>query len=171
MFWRRWAEADASESDPNVVASSEPLRDTIDVMQEASSTPSSQPSNLTYRADTIAVCVGAGIVMPIETWRRWGDWFSTGYFDDFSYFVVAFVALWLIRSGHRMGPRLWTYSLGYGGFMALFSFLGGIERYELGDVSGIGMPAVLTFKGVGVVLLSFLAYRDLRRSPTPPANR
>ena len=136
-------------------------------MQNASPTPANQTSDLTYQVDTIAVCVAAGIVMPVETWRRWGDWFSTGYFDDFSYFVVAFAALWLIRVGHRLGPRLWTYSLGYGGFMALFSFLGGVERYDVGDVSGIGMPAVLTFKGVGLALLMFFAYRDMRRSAPP----
>ena len=117
-----------------------------------------------YRNEIVGAFVLAAIVLPIETWRRWGELMSPAALDDTIVFVSAmFVATQLARK-NPSAPVWWLFVCGGAWFLFALSVWGSIYAYDNGDPSGAPVPLVIAFKLTGLALISIASLRAIRRA-------
>ncbi|MEL6713162.1 MAG: hypothetical protein AAFP86_05275 [Planctomycetota bacterium] len=116
-----------------------------------------------YRADIVGACAMSAVVLPLETWRRWGELLSPAALDDFTVFGAAMVVAVLLARRHPVAPALWVFVCGGGWFMMVLSVWGSIYSYGAGDPSGVPVALVLVFKLVLFALVGWVSVRAVRR--------
>ncbi|MCP3916176.1 MAG: hypothetical protein GY711_11525 [bacterium] len=116
-----------------------------------------------YRAEIIGAFLLSAIVLPIETWRRWGQLLSPAALDDGLIFVSAMVVAAQLARRSPAAPVWWLFVCGGAWFIICLSVWGSIYQFDDGDPSGVSVPAVIAFKLVVVTLISLASWRAIRR--------
>lgn len=115
-----------------------------------------------YRPEIIGTFVLSAFVLPVETWRRWGELLSPAALDDALMFGSAMVVATQLARRHPAAPLRWVFVCGGAWFLMCLSTWGSVYGFEDGDPSGVTVPVVLAFKLVGLALVSLAAWRSIR---------
>ena len=104
-----------------------------------------------------ALAIIFGVLAPIgETVRRWGTWreFPPGLFDDYIMGAFLLTGAWLVGRRFDAGQRVLAAAWGFTCGLGYYSFFEQLRRFRLGEIdpAPISSGAVLTIKGVGVLL-------------------
>lgn len=103
----------------------------------------------------LAVILGIG-APAAETVRRWGTWreYPPGLFDDYLLGAFLLAGAWLVGRRFFAGQRLLAAAWGFTCGLGYCSFFEQLRRNRLGEIdpAPISSSAVLTIKGIGVLL-------------------
>lgn len=117
-----------------------------------------------YRPEIIGAFLMSAIVLPIETWRRWGELFSPWSLDDWLIFGSAMVVATQLARRRPTAPLWWVFVCGGAWFMFCLSTWGSIYAYDEADPSGAPVHLVVLFKATGLAIVSCATWRALRRA-------
>ena len=116
-----------------------------------------------YRAEIVGTFLMSALVLPLETWRRWGTLASPAALDDALVFGAAMAVAWGLARKAPAAPAWWVFVCGGGWMMFALSVWGSLYSFEAGDPSGAPVPLVVAFKLAGLALISAASLRALRR--------
>ena len=118
-----------------------------------------------------ALAIIFGILAPLlDTVRRWGTWREDppALFDDYILGALLLAGAWLVGRRFDAGQRLLAAAWGFTCGLGYSSFFDQLRSYRLGEIDLAPIPssAVLTIKGVGVLLAIVALVATLRaRNP------
>ncbi len=116
-----------------------------------------------YRPEILGAFLASAVVLPLETWRRWGELASPMALDDLLMCGCAMVVAVQLARRDPAAPARWAFVCGGVWMLMCLSVWGSVYAWNEGDPSGAPVGAVLAFKGLGLVLVSVASWRALRR--------
>ena len=120
-----------------------------------------------YRPEIVGAFVASAIVLPLETWRRWGELLSPWALDDFTVLTAAMVVALQLRRRLPAAPARWAFVCGGAWFLMLLSSWGSIYALREADPSGLPVGVVIAAKLGGLFFVSWAALRALDKLGRP----
>lgn len=126
-----------------------------------------------YRVDVAFILLVSAVVVPLETWRRWGELLSPAAVDDAVIVAAALVVARLLARRSPAAPALWVFVCGGAWFLMFLSVWGSLYFAAKGDPSGVPVGLVVVFKVAVFSLISVASWRAVTRvqQPDPYAPR
>ena len=126
-----------------------------------------------YRPEILGTFLLSAFVLPVETWRRWGELLSPAALDDPLIFGSAMVVATQLARRNPAAPLRWVFVCGGAWFLMCLSTWGTIYGFEDGDPSGAPVLLVVGLKLIGLMLASVASWRAIQaqRSGAPFGDR